>query len=267
MRRVCLSIGDMSLSNLVASIAQRRIVGSATKKSVLMYMAERASDDGSGIWTSKSNMSADTELSKRSIQAAIRDFEDAGIVRQVGTRACKHGFTIEYSINVEALKSLPSTREATGAGDSPVQEIHPKGCTTFTPTGAGDSPKPSLEPSLEPSLCARDELTLFPEETQPKRQDQTSDRFEEFWNVYPKKTGKKAARAKFAAAVKAGADADALIEGARRYADACVGRDPHFIKWPQGWLSEERWTDDPEPPEPTRSSGHRVSRPWGEVVR
>ena len=62
---------------------------------------------------------------------------------------------------------------------------------------------------------------------QPEPKVETSDRFEEFWNVYPKKTGKKAARAKFAAAVKAGSDADALIEGARRYADACVGRDPH----------------------------------------
>ena len=144
-----------------------------------------------------------------------------------------------------------------------MQEIHPKGCTTFTPTGAGDSPKPSLEPSLEPSLCARDELTLFPEETQPKRQDQTSDRFEEFWKVYPKKIGKPAAKKNFARAVKSGADPQDIIDGARRYAGSKAVADG-FVKHPQGWLTDERWLDDPEPADRSR---HRVSQPFGEVVR
>lgn len=95
----------------------------------------------------------------------------------------------------------------------------------------------------------------------PKKED----RFEEFWKVYPKKDGKKKARENFARAVKRGADPDEIIAGARRYADACVGRDPHFIKWPQGWLSDERWTDLPEPAQ--APDGHRISAPWGEVVR
>jgi len=164
------------MSNLVAAIAQRRIVGSATKKAVLMYMAERASDDGSGIWTSKSHMASDTELTKRSVQLAILDFERDGIVRQVGTRPCKNGFTVEYAIDVETLKKLQSTRGQTGEPGARVNLIHPYGCTTFTPTGEPGSPKPSLEPSLEPSIRVCDEEPfLFSGTTQPESQVERSE--------------------------------------------------------------------------------------------
>ena len=36
------------MSNLVASLVQRRRIGSGVKKAVLMYFADRSSDDGSG---------------------------------------------------------------------------------------------------------------------------------------------------------------------------------------------------------------------------
>lgn len=261
------------MSNHVAAIVQRRVVGSATKKTVLMYMAERASDDGTGIWTSKSHMSLDTELSKRSVQTAIKEFEEAGIIRQVGTRACKHGFTYEYSIDMEALKALPSTREKTGAGDSPVQDVHPKGCTTFTPTGAGDSPKPSLEPSLEPSFNAGNELPLFSEneQRQPKGKPSISieEKFKEFYRVFPKKVAPDAAKRNFLRAVKAGADPDDIIAGAERYAKhvQAKGTERGYIKNPQGWLTDKRWEDDEPAPQPAERRRYQPREPFGEVFR
>ena len=44
------------MSNLVSNLIQTKKVGSLTKKAILMYMADKASDDGSGIWVSKANM-------------------------------------------------------------------------------------------------------------------------------------------------------------------------------------------------------------------
>lgn len=165
------------MSNLVTAICQTRKFGSAPLKAVAMYMADRASDDGSGIWTSKAHIADDTELSKRTVQNAIKQLLSAGLVFEVGQRRHQHGYTVEYSINISAVKKLPSTREkhpdTTGAGDSPVQEIHP--------TGAGDSPhgvqeihpnhpltthEPPIKKEANASLSSADDETAVPDEIQ-----------------------------------------------------------------------------------------------------
>ena len=56
------------MSNIVTAACQKRVFGSGPKKAVIMYMADRASDDGEGIWTSKKTIADDTELSKRTVQ-------------------------------------------------------------------------------------------------------------------------------------------------------------------------------------------------------
>ena len=44
------------MSNKISNLVQTKKIGSLTKKAILMYMADKASDDGSGIWVSKKNM-------------------------------------------------------------------------------------------------------------------------------------------------------------------------------------------------------------------
>ena len=125
------------MSNLISASVQRRLVGSATRKSVLSYMADKAADDGSGIWTSKANFARDLELSRRGVQLAIQELIRDGLVTETGQRDCKHGFTVEYSIVIEAVDNLPSTREQGSPRESgtrvtrergshdPVNQIHP----------------------------------------------------------------------------------------------------------------------------------------------
>ena len=141
------------MSNILSGICQKKRFGSAPIKAVVMYMADRASDDGGGIWTSKGHIAADTELSKRTVQLAIKQLESAGLVVAVGQRKHGNGYTIEYSLDVSRIKELPSTREKTGEGDSRVGRItftswgegdSRVGRITFTSWGAGDSPKPSF---------------------------------------------------------------------------------------------------------------------------
>ena len=225
---------------------------------VLIALADSADETTRECWPSVKRLAARARLSERQAQACLRQLEEVKII-SVEANAGRSGTNL-YRVTRPETWGVQKLRGGEAHFTGGVKPTSPGG---VKPT----SPEPSYRTITEPSDIREDEPFLFSAMDQPEPKVETSDRFEEFWNVYPKKTGKKAARAKFAAAVKAGADADALIEGARRYADACVGRDPHFIKWPQGWLSEERWTDDPEPPEPTRSSGHRISAPWGEVVR
>ena len=225
------------MSNEIHSIAKKRKLGSPTLKAVILYMADNASDDGSGIWTSKANMARDLELSKRAVQISIKALIEIGVVKIVGSRKCARGFTDEYAIEVDRLSSLPSTREP----DSRVNDVHPYGRTTFTPTGESDSPKPPLEPPLEPLLFADTD-------SQKKKTQNTEDSFSEFWSVYPRNYGKAQARKKFQIALKK-ATAQQIIGGARGYAKHCrdTGTEERFIKHAATWLNQECWTDHEAP--------------------
>ena len=128
------------MSNLVSAIVQKRKVGSLTRKGILMFMATCASDDGSGVWTSKANMARDLEMGKRTVQVGIDHLVKQGLISEVGTRRCAHGYTVEYCLNLDAIRALEKTcpgrsktSEATGAALAPVRDMQP--------THAGDAPQ------------------------------------------------------------------------------------------------------------------------------
>lgn len=141
------------MSNLVSALVQRRKVGSPTRKSVLMLMAACASDDGTGVWSSKANMARDLEMGKRTVQNCVEDLLNANLISQVGKRKCKNGFTTEYRLNLDAISALDRTR----AGDAPVQEMHltragdaPQDVQDVHPNSTGTILEPSEVPPLVP---------------------------------------------------------------------------------------------------------------------
>ena len=72
-----------------------------------------------------------------------------------------------------------------------------------------------------------------------------ADRFEEFWRVYPRRTAKPAAKKSWERCViKMKLDADAIIEGAKTYADAKRGTEAQYIAHPATWLNNQRWLDE-----------------------
>lgn len=74
-----------------------------------------------------------------------------------------------------------------------------------------------------------------------------TDRFDEFWDTYAKKRGRKAAEQKWRLALKKpGVTADLLITAARAYIDwqRSEGKHPEFTKDPATWLNGEHWTDE-----------------------
>lgn len=117
------------MSNDVANMVMRRRVGSPTRKAVLLFMAGRASDDGTGVYTSKSNMARDLEMGRRTVQKCIDDLVSEGLISESGTRPCSSGLTVEYRLNLTAIEALPDTREpvpsrAGGAHHNAVQDVH-----------------------------------------------------------------------------------------------------------------------------------------------
>jgi hypothetical protein len=70
------------------------------------------------------------------------------------------------------------------------------------------------------------------------------DAFARFWQAYPRRVAKDAAKRAFAAAIKRGADAETLIAGARRYAIERQGQDHKYTKHPATWLNGGCWQDE-----------------------
>ncbi len=67
--------------------------------------------------------------------------------------------------------------------------------------------------------------------------------FDEFWQKYPRRIGKLAARKAFIAAIKNhGATLDQLLDGVERY----VRHKPGYADWayPASWLNAGRWADE-----------------------
>ena len=95
--------------------------------------------------------------------------------------------------------------------------------------------------------------------TNPKalRKPTGEPKFDEFWSVYPRKIARGAALKAWRAAVSRGVDPEQIIAGAKLYAKIMRGTEPVYIKYPQGWLSGERWGDEPDKPVATVLAG-----PW-----
>ena len=84
--------------------------------------------------------------------------------------------------------------------------------------------------------------------------------FDLFWQAWPDKRDKAAARVAFAKALKK-ADARTIIDGAARFAADPNLPERRFIPHASTWLNKERWNDPPLPP-----LAGRVSRSLANVV-
>nr|DAP66127.1 MAG TPA: putative replisome organizer protein [Caudoviricetes sp.] len=148
-------------------------------------------------------------------------------------------------------------------GSSPIGD----GGSDLQVTGVVTYRSHKLEPvELEPvELDNTNAQTSGSSECEPR-----SDRFDEFWDAYPRKVGKKKARTKFAAAVKAAGDAQRVIDGALRLAADPNLPEKQFIPHPTTWLERGGWDDEPLPDRtPTRQTPHRKTEAeqWDDVRR
>ena len=104
----------------VTSLVARKIIGSPTLCLLLRSMADKANDDGAGIYASFATLGGMSELSRDTAKRAIKELEARGLVKCVGQRAldgsverAKPGYyTNEYRIELEAVAALPDNLAA-----------------------------------------------------------------------------------------------------------------------------------------------------------
>lgn len=102
-----------------------------------------------------------------------------------------------------------------------------------------------------------------PQPFEPPPDDEIDKAFARFWQVYPLRSGQVKAQAAFILAA-ATTPVETIIAGAQNYAAARKGEDPKYTTLPVNWLTERRWTDEPqkaaEPaPDPRRARWEKLA--------
>jgi len=134
----------------IANECAERRFGSAARKQIIMFLADKASDDGSGIWCSKGTIQRHTELSESTVKRTIIDFLREGILIKTGRRQCKNGYTVIYRIVLERVAALEPTAEPdieTGVTVNPVQP-EPGTGSTVNGVRVHGGPQTILKPSI-----------------------------------------------------------------------------------------------------------------------
>ncbi len=101
-------------------------------------------------------------------------------------------------------------------------------------------------------------VVYLSQRARPRLQD--SPLFLAFWNAYPRRVAKGAARIAFTRALDF-ADGNEIVQAAIAYAAHCIEAkiEPKYIPHPTTWLNAERWEDDLATEETKSTSG------WGNV--
>jgi len=218
----------------VANECAERRFGSAARKQIIMFLADKASDDGSGIWCSKGTIQRHTELGESTVKRTITDFLREGILVETGRRPCKNGFTVIYRIVLACVMALESMAEPDDGTGSTVDPVQPEPGTGSTMDGVrGPRWTPNHPKTIhKPPTRKRAEAAAVEDE-----------RFEEIWAAYPKdrQRGKAACLARIAEAVQAGIAPDDLLRAVQAYATESAGFTRSKVCFSDNWFQSRRW--------------------------
>lgn len=201
---------------------------------VLLSIANYADEDGGNSWPAVATIAKDARMSQRQVQRAVQTLEASGeiaIERGGGDHKHTHRYVILGMRSPELTGDNMSSVEQ-GTGDkSGKQRV-----TNQAGTGDKMSPNPLDEPLENPP-------PLPPRKRRDRSLSQSEeDEFEAWWETYPHKVGKAAARSAWRSA-RGKAGLDDLLAGVVRY----VAAKPPDRAWanPATWLNQERWADQP----------------------
>ena len=169
------------------------------------------------------------------IQAAIAELEAAGYIRrqQRHDKNGKFGGN-EYVIYESPLPENPSTENP--LTENPPQlntkEINYLNNTPPIVPPTGETPAPSRKRTRKPKEAP----------------DWKPERFEKFWEAYPKGKSKQAAIRAWDALKPDDATLRNMAIGLMRDMGSDQWKDPHYIPHASTWINQRRWEDEPDKP-------------------
>ena len=162
------------MSNIALSWAFKCHVGNASAKAVLVYLADRADDDGTAAYPKIATIVNVTELSERTVRTALKTLQERGFIRRGDQRYARLGkggrnrlpqyCQIVWDLAVESdpstLEWIKETHTAEHDPKTMGKTVDPEAGTVFengeskgvTPENAGTKPIPSTANAAPPAL-------------------------------------------------------------------------------------------------------------------
>lgn len=231
-----------AVSVLASSWVWEHSESKGTARLVLLALADHAGSDGGDAYPSVTRLALRCGVSKRTVQEALKVLVSLGelvIDKQAGPHGANRyqiAMTPADSAPVQNLRPAASAPDPRRSRTTPLQNPH----------------APPADPAPEPSLTV-----IEPSGNRPSRASTAQTEFDLWWEHYPLKVSKGAARKAFPRARRK-APIDVLIAGAVAYAED-PSRKPDFTKHPATWLNDECWNDDRTPTR-TESNGTRAGK-------
>ncbi|MGR3375153.1 hypothetical protein [Salipiger abyssi] len=221
------------MSYVVEAHCHERRFGSAVRKQVIMFLANKASDDGSGIWCSKGFVQRHTELSETSVKRTISDFLREGILVQTGQqRPCKNGFTVVYRIDMDVVAQLEligapaRTSAQTGSSEDGVRPDPGTGSPedgVRGPQGTPNNPKTTPKPPTRAQEPGEEDLGKI-------------------WDAYPEDRRRdRPTSLKLARDALAEVTAAELLTAVKAYARHSAGHTRSKVSFSDNWFRLGKW--------------------------
>ena len=183
---------------------------------IYALLARYADNETGKCFPSRETLAKRAGCHVRSVGRAIDELIEIGAVEK-SHRKDGNGFTSNLYVVKKVVTRAPQGRAPTPEGGAQAPE-------------GGDTGVPLTRTS----------------ELEPVNKNQLTNEFEIFWSIYPRRTGKQAAKASFEKAVKS-VGLDKVMDGVRALANDPNLPEEKFIPNPATWLNQGRWDDDPYP--------------------
>jgi hypothetical protein len=218
--------GILSIEAVSLVLNQSKAQGRA--KLVLLGIANHLGDQGA--WPSIATLARYANASERSVKRDIQELMELG---ELAVEVQNAPTNSQYKTNLYWITiSAGVTAQTAGVTDW-VSRGDSSGQSGVTPVGTQN-------------------INITIKETSKNHMRD----FDEFWEVYPKKLDKGAARRAWNSAIKK-ADPQLIIEKAKAYANDPNLPEKRYIKYPASWLNAEAWEN---PPLPSRTNASRQEK-------
>ena len=218
----------------IANECAERRFGSAARKQIIMFLADKASDDGSGIWCSKGTIQRHTELGETTVKRIISEFLREGILVETGRRPCRNGYTVVYRIVIHKIRMLEPTAEPDIDTGSTVDPVQPEPGTGSTVNGVrGSRWTPNHPKTIHKPPTRRREAAEEVEDLES----------EKILATYPEDRirDRRTSLRLIAVAVKAGVKPDDLLQAVKAYAKESEGYTRSKVCFSDNWFKMRRW--------------------------
>lgn len=210
----------------VANLCATRRFGSPVRKQIIMFLADKASDDGSGIWCSKGTIQRHTELGESTVKRTINEFLNEGILIETGRRACKNGFTVVYRIVLTAVRCLEAIAEPDDETGSTADGVCPE-------PGTGSAADPVPRPQRTPN---------HPETIHKPPTREHAREVEAIWMAYPEDRRRdQQSCLRWIAEALDEAGAAALLAAVEAYAQSSAGFTRSKVSFSDNWFRTGKW--------------------------